>query len=129
MREQPSPTHFVGLDIGTQTVRCVVGMLDQNNPSRPSVIGHGSAPNLGMRKGVVVHVDDVVEAIVHAVTEAERVSGIHIKHATINVNGSHVMGMDSKGVIAISAANREISAEDRLRVEEAATIVQLPHNR
>jgi cell division protein FtsA len=129
MREQPSPTHFVGLDIGTQTVRCVVGMLDQNNPSRPSVIGHGSAPNLGMRKGVVVHVDDVVEAIVHAVTEAERVSGIHIKHATINVNGSHVMGMDSKGVIAISATNREISAEDRLRVEEAATIVQLPPNR
>lgn len=128
MREQ-SPPSFIGLDIGTQTVRCVVGMLDQNDPSHPSIIGHGSAPNLGMRKGVVVHVDDVVEAIVHAVTEAERVSGINIKHATVNVNGSHVMGMDSKGVIAISTADRQISAEDRLRAEEAATIVQLPPNR
>lgn len=128
MREQ-SPAHFVGLDIGTQTVRCVVGMLDQNEPTRPSIIGHGSAPNLGMRKGVIVHVDDVVDAILHAVTEAERVSGVHIRHATVNVNGSHVAGMDSKGVIAISTANREISQEDRLRVEEAATIVQLPPNR
>lgn len=129
MREQSPPLHFIGLDIGTHTVRCVVGMLDQTDPSRPSIIGHGSAPNLGMRKGVIVHVDDVVEAIVHAVTEAERVSGVHIKHATVNVNGSHVMGMDSKGVIAISTANREISPEDRLRAEEAATIVQLPPNR
>jgi cell division protein FtsA len=129
MREQSSLSHFVGLDIGTQTVRCVVGMVDHANPAQLSVIGHGSAPNLGMRKGVVVHVDDVVEAVVHAVTEAERLSGISVKHATVNVNGSHVMGMDSKGVVAISAVNREISSEDRLRVEEAATIVQLPPNR
>ncbi len=128
MREQ-SPMHFIGLDIGTQTVRCVVGMLDQNDPSHPSIIGHGSSTNLGMRKGVIVHVDDIIEAIVQAVTEAERVSGVSIKHATVNVNGSHITGMNSKGVIAISAANREISSEDRLRVEEAATIVQLPPNR
>lgn len=128
MREQ-SPMHFIGLDIGTQTVRCVVGMLDQNDPSHPSVIGHGSALNLGMRKGVIVHVDDVIEAIVQAITEAERLSGVSIKHATVNVNGSHITGMNSRGVIAISTANREISPEDRLRVEEAATIVQLPPNR
>jgi cell division protein FtsA len=95
----------------------------------PSIIGHGSAPNLGMRRGTVVHVDDVAEAIVHAVTEAERISGIPIKRATVNVNGAHVEGLNSKGVIAISAANREITSEDRLRVEEAATIVNLPPNR
>lgn len=126
---QPSAQHYFGLDIGTSTVRCVVGMVDPNDPGHPSVIGHGSAPNQGMRKGSVVHIDDVVEAVVHAVTEAERVSGVHIKHATVNINGSHVTGMDSKGVIAISAINREITTEDRMRVEEAATIVQLPANR
>jgi cell division protein FtsA len=128
MRETEA-AHFFGLDIGTSTVRCVVGMVDANDPTRPSVIGHGSAPNLGMRKGVIVHVDDVIEAVVHAITEAERVSGIHMQSATININGMHVSGMNSKGVIAISGANREITAEDRLRVEEAATIVQLPANR
>jgi cell division protein FtsA len=95
----------------------------------PSIIGHGQAPNQGMRRGTVVHIDDVADAIIHAVTEAERISGISIKRATINVNGSHVSGLNSGGVIAISAANREITAEDRLRVEEAATIVKLPSNR
>jgi cell division protein FtsA len=121
--------HYFGLDIGTSVVRCVVGMVDPNDPAHPSIIGHGSAPNLGMRKGAVVHIDDVVEAVAHAVTEAERVSGIHINGATVNVNGAHVSGMNSRGVIAISNANREISPDDRLRVEEAATIVQLPANR
>lgn len=121
--------YFVGLDIGTSTVRCVVGMFDHNNGNRPSIIGHGQAPNHGMRRGTVVHVDDVAEAILHAVTEAERISGKSIKHATVNVNGPHVSGLNSQGVIAISTANREITAEDRLRVEEAATIVSLPANR
>jgi cell division protein FtsA len=121
--------HFIGLDIGTSTVRCVVGMFDPNGSNMPSIIGHGQAPNQGMRRGAIVHVDDVADAIVHAVTEAERISGVPIKHATINVNGSHVSGLNSEGVIAISAANREITTEDRLRVEEAATIVNLPPNR
>jgi cell division protein FtsA len=123
------PDHFVGLDIGTSTVRCVVGTFDPNGSNMPSIIGHGQAPNQGMRRGAVVHVDEVADAIVHAVTEAERISGYNIKHATVNVNGSHVAGLNSEGVIAISAANREITPDDRLRVEEAATIVNLPANR
>lgn len=123
------PEQFIGLDIGTSTVRCVVGTFDPNGSNMPSIIGHGQAVNQGMRRGVVVHVDDVADAIVHAVTEAERISGMTIKHATVNVNGSHVAGLNTEGVIAISSPNREITAEDRLRVEEAATIVSLPPNR
>ncbi len=128
MRETTAD-YYIGLDIGTSTVRCVIGMVDPNDPTHPSVIGHGSAPNLGMRKGVVVHIDDVTDAVIHAITEAERLSGIQVHKATVNINGSHVAGMNSRGVIAISAANREITNQDRMRVEEAATIVQLPPNR
>ncbi|HJQ08619.1 MAG TPA: cell division protein FtsA [Candidatus Saccharimonadales bacterium] len=124
-----SPTPYVGLDVGTSAVRCVIGALDPNNPSKLSIIGHGSAPNMGMRKGIVVHVEEVADAIAQAITEAERISGMQVQGVTVNVNGSHVSGLNSKGVIAISAANREITVEDRLRVEEAATIVQLPTNR
>lgn len=127
MRES-AQSHFVGLDIGSSTVRCVVGMQSETD-GKLSIIGHGTAPNVGMRKGVIVHVDEVVEAVVQAVTEAERVSGIQIQAATVNINGSHVSGMNSRGVIAISASNREITPEDRMRVEEAATIVKLPPNR
>jgi len=128
MRDSIS-TPYVGLDVGTTTVRCVVGVFDPNNPNKLSIIGHGSAANTGMRKGVVVQADDVASAIAHAIAEAERISGVRIQGATVNINGTHVSGMNSKGVIAISAADREITVEDRLRVEEAATIVQLPSNR
>jgi len=129
MREQPA-SHFIGLDVGTSTVRCVVGVIEaEDNASKPSIIGHGSSPNLGMRKGVVIHIDDVAQAIAEAVTEAERLSGVQINRATVNVNGSHIGGVNSRGVIAISAANRDITTDDRLRVEEAATIVKLPTNR
>src|SRR5262245_29606603 len=114
----PVSNNFVGLDIGTSAVRCVVGIIDANNPSKLSIIGHGSAPNSGMRKGMVANVDDVAESVSHALAEAERISGVHITGATININGTHVNGLNSKGVIAISAANREITVDDRLRVEE-----------
>lgn len=129
MRDGHPPEHYVGLDIGTSNVRCVIGTRDANDPAAISVIGHGSSPNQGMRKGVVMHVDETVEAIVQAITEAERISGVRIEHATVNVNGAHVSGMNSRGTIAISGPNREITAEDRDRVEEAAAIVKLPANR
>ena len=110
-------------------VRCVVGVADSANPSQISVVGHGQAPNLGMRRGIVTHIDDVADAAVRAITEAERLSGIQIAGVTVNINGVHVGGINSKGTIAISNANREITNDDRLRVEEAATVVKLPPNR
>ena len=82
-----------------------------------------------MRKGNVAHIEEVAEAVIKAVQEAERMSGREIKYATVNVNGSHVEGVNSKGVVAISSPDRQISVEDRMRVEEAATVVQLPANK
>lgn len=128
MRES-APSTYVGLDIGTSAVKCVVGTSDQDDLSRLSVIGHGSAPNRGMRKGVIATIDDVAEAISQAVTASERLSGAKVHHATINVNGAHVVGVNSRGTVAISNVNREITVEDRLRVEEAAAILRLPSNR
>jgi cell division protein FtsA len=119
--------HFVGIDIGTTTVRCVVGAINQ--AGEPEIIGYGASENQGMRKGVVTHADEVTNAIIAAINEAERHSGRRVHAATVNINGSHVAGVNSKGVIAISAANREISNDDRYRVEEAAAVMQLPANR
>lgn len=124
------PNYFVGLDIGTSAVRCVVGNLDiASEEPQMAVIGYGKSENLGMRKGLVVHLDDVASAVNQAVSEAERIAGVPIRSATVNINGAHISGLDSKGVIAISGANREISPEDKMRVEDAATIVQIPANR
>lgn len=124
------PAYFIGLDVGTSNVRCVVGTLDlTSDEPRLSVVGHGSALNNGMRKGLVVHLEEVAGAINQAVSEAERLTGIPIRRATVNVNGAHISGLDSKGVIAISAANREITIDDKIRAEDAATILQIPANR
>jgi cell division protein FtsA len=120
--------YYVGLDIGTTAVRCVVGELTPDSPT-PSIIGYSRVENSGMRKGNVAHIEEVAEAVIKAVQEAERMSGRDIKYATVNVNGSHVEGVNSKGVVAISSPDRQISVEDRMRVEEAATVVQLPANK
>ncbi|HVO86148.1 MAG TPA: cell division protein FtsA [Candidatus Binatia bacterium] len=120
--------YFIGLDVGTTAVRCVVGELGGED-TIPSIIGFSSAENTGMRKGNVAHVDEVAEAVVKAISEAERISGREINRATVNVNGSHLQGINSKGVIAISSPDRQITTDDRARVEEAATIVQLPPNK
>lgn len=123
------PSHFVGLDIGTTSVRCIVGTIDQAEPTKMAIIGHGTSLNSGMRKGLIANSDDVADSVAQAITEAERLAGVQIHEATVNVNGVTVSGINSRGVIAISAANREITEDDRLRVEEAASIVQLPPNR
>lgn len=121
-------SYFIGLDIGTTGVRCVVGEL-AGEAAMPRILGFSSAPNSGMRKGNIAHGEEVAQAIITAVSEAERMSGRDIKAATVNVNGLHVQGMNSQGIIAISSPDRQITGEDRMRVEEAATIVQLPPNK
>lgn len=122
--------YFVGLDIGTANVRCVIGMLEHREAENHlSVIGMGSSPNHGMRKGAVVHVEEVANAISDAVAEAERMAGVRVTGATINVNGAHIHGQTSHGVVAISSPTRQISDDDRARVEEAATVINLPANR
>jgi cell division protein FtsA len=121
-------SYFVGVDIGTSAVRCVVGELT-GEANVPSIIGFSSVDNSGLRKGNVAHIDEVAQGIIKAVSEAERMSGREIKGATVNINGAHVEGINSKGVIAISSPDRQITNDDRLRVEEAATIVQLPANK
>src|SRR5579883_3012161 len=124
-----SAQHFVGIDIGTSQARCVVGALDGAADGKIAVIGYSAVPNTGMRKGTVAHIDEVAAAVSQAVIDAERVAGIKITQATVNINGAHVQGIDSKGVVAISGSGSEITEADRLRAEEAALVVSIPANR
>lgn len=119
---------YIGLDIGSTKVCCIVGLLEEG-AALPSIIGVGVAPTGGMRKGVVVDVEETVSSITAAVDEAERVSGITIDRATINIDGGHVSSLNSTGVIAVGRADQEISFDDIRRAEEAATAIQMPPNR
>lgn len=127
MQEQSS-RYAVGLDVGTTAVRCVVGHADGNSPV-PTIIGVGSVPNTGMRKGVVVNMANTAQAIDKALEMAERMSGHQVNEVTASINGAHILGMSSRGVVAVGTQGHEISEEDLVRAEEAATVVQLPPNR
>lgn len=119
---------FVGIDVGTSSVRCVMGHQDPSDGSI-AILGMGTSQNTGMRKGVVTHPEEVSNAIAAAVEEAERVTGTQVRRATININGAHVESLSARGVVAISNADHLITEDDRYRVEDAATIMQLPPNR
>lgn len=125
---QESMRFAVGLDIGTTCVRCVIGSFDSAT-STPTIIGVSSSPNHGMRKGVVVNIVNTAQAIDKALEEAERMSGHQVGRASININGAHIVAMSSKGVVAVNSQDHEISDEDLMRAQEAATVVQLPANR
>ncbi len=121
-------TTYVGLDVGTSKIACVVGLHEEGSAT-PSIIGFGMSPTAGLRRGVVVDIEETVSSITAALEEAERMSGVAIERATISVDGAHIQSLNSRGVIAVSRADHEISREDLLRAEEAATAIQLENNR
>ncbi len=118
---------LAGIDVGSSFVRVVIGFSSDEGGF--SIAGVGSAPCQGVRKGVVVHAEEVTEAINTAVEEAERQAGVNIARATVIINGAQIGSQSSRGVVAISGGGRSISEEDRVRVEEAATVIQMPANR
>lgn len=118
----------IGLDVGSSRVRCVVGMQEEGAPA-PSIIGVGVAETSGVRKGTVVDIEETVSAVTSAVDEAERISGVSVNHGSLGVNGNHLLAVASHGIIAIGSSAREITEQDIARVEEAATVMQLPPNR
>lgn len=126
--QEPLKAYAVGIDVGTTTVRCVIGHLE-DGAAAPTIVGVGTAKNTGLRKGVVVNIVNTAQAIDKALEDAERMSGHHVTSATVSINGSHIVGMSSKGVVAVGAQSHEITEDDLLRAEEAATVVQLPANR
>lgn len=113
----------VGIDIGTTTVRCAIGLVKPED-QMVHVVGVGEAPNTGFRKGSVVNINETIAALDQAIAHAERMAGLQITSATVNINGTHIKGIDSRGVIAVSGG--EITQDDLYRVEDAATVLQLP---
>ncbi len=128
MAAQKQEATFVGLDIGTSKVVCVVG-LHQQDQATPSIIGIGSAPVMGLKRGVVTDVEETVSAITTALEEAERMSGVAIDRASINIDGAHLQSTNTSGVVAVARADHQIAIEDLARVEAVASGINLEANR
>lgn len=115
----------VGLDIGTTKICAIVGEV--RDDGRVDIIGIGSHPSRGLRKGVVVNIESTVESIKKAVEEAELMAGVEIKAVYAGVAGGHIKGFNSRGVIAVK--DKEINRADIDRVIDAARAVAIPLDR
>ncbi|HEX8287997.1 MAG TPA: cell division protein FtsA [Pyrinomonadaceae bacterium] len=116
--------HSVGLDVGTSRVRCVVG--EPSDDGKMNIVGIGEAESRGLRRGIVTTTEAVADSIRRAVGEAERVSGLDIEFATVNLSGEHFRGENKSGVVAVAGMGREITEEDVERAIESASAIQLP---
>src|SRR5580765_1721039 len=118
-----SEIQAVGLDIGTSRVRCVIG--EPSADGKMNIVGIGEAESKGLRRGVVTSTESVAEAIRKAVEEAERVSGLDVEMATVNLSGEHLRGENKNGVVAVAGPEKEITDEDIERAVDSASAMPL----
>ena len=115
---------IVGLDIGTTKISSVVGEV---GGGEINIIGIGTHPSIGLRKGVVVNIESTVDSIKKAVEEAELMAGCEISSVYAGIAGGHITGFNSRGIVAIKGS--EITDNDVERVIDAARAVAIPMDR
>lgn len=122
MAKKKPDTVLVGLDLGTTKVCAIVGEVKDGG--QVDIIGIGISPSHGLKKGVVVNIDSTVESVKKAVQEAELMAGVEINSVYVGISGSHIKGLNSRGVVAIK--NKEVGQADIGRVIDAARAVNIP---
>ena len=118
---------IVGIDVGTTKVCTIVAQAFDNG--RLNVLGVGLTPSKGLDKGVVVNIDEAVNAIATSVEKAERVSGYRIGTAFVGVAGRHIASLNSNGVVAVARSDHEITRADVARAVENAQAIAIPGQR
>jgi len=91
---------IVGIDVGTTKICALIGEVSQDN--RLTIVGVGMAPSQGLRKGIVVNIDEAAAAIREALDKTERTSGYKIGTALVGIAGNHIMSQNSRGIVAVS---------------------------
>nr|MBP8285072.1 cell division protein FtsA [Chromatiaceae bacterium] len=113
---------LVGLDIGTSKIACLVG--EEREDGLIEIVGVGTHPSRGLKRGVVVDIESTVQSIQRAVEEAELMAGCEIHSVHAGIAGSHIRSLSSHGITAIK--DREVSQADMDRVIDAARAVAIP---
>lgn len=121
MSKRPEKNLVVGLDIGTSKVACIVAEV---NNGELEIIGLGTAPSKGMKKGMVVNIESTTDSIRRAVEEAELMAGCRIQSVHCGISGAHVRSLNSHGIVAVR--NKEVTESDIERVIDAACAVAIP---
>src|SRR5690348_12105653 len=117
---------IAGVDVGTTKVCTVIGELGHAGHLR--ILGVGVAPSQGLKKGIVVNIDQAVESISNSVEKCQKISGFHISEANISIANSNISSQNSKGVVAVANNGHDIGHDDIERALEAARTVASPTN-
>jgi len=115
---------ITAIDVGSSKITTVISSVEENE--KPSVIGVCSYSSKGIKKGVVVNIDDATNAISESVTAAERMAGVTVSDVFVSINGELVTSLNNKGVVAV--AGSEITVDDTYRAIENARTLSLPDN-
>jgi cell division protein FtsA len=115
-----------GLDIGT-TKTCAVVAVE--GPSGLEVVGIGEAPSRGMRKGVVVDLDETIRSIEAATEQAERMAGMPVQDVYVGITGDHIRSTNNRAVVATANDTREVSESDVRRVVDASKLINVTSDR
>lgn len=116
-----------GIDVGNATVKTIIAEINRET-LQPRIIGVGTAPSNGLRRGMVVDMEEATQSVKASVQQAEGMAGVTIQQALVSINGLHIKTQLSRGVIAVSRADNEIAHSDIARLIEAASTVSLPLN-
>ncbi len=116
--------YIVALDIGTSKVCALVGEISERG--QLEIIGKGTSPMKGTRRGNIINLDQAVEAVKKAVDECEVMAGLQIESAYVGVAGDHIRSVNSRGVVSVTGKHKEISREDIDRVIEASKSINIP---
>lgn len=119
---------ITGIDIGNSAIKTVIAEHKEGS-ARPQVLGIGISPSNGLRRGMVIDMTEALSDVKSSISQAETDSGFRIKRAYVSISGQHIKSQTSRGVIAVSRADNEISEYDIQRVLEAASTISLPPNR
>jgi len=120
---------IVGIDVGTSKVRTIVASVRGKEDAKLKIMGVGESISFGMRKGVVVDIEEMTKSIKKSTEQAERVAGIPIEKAYIAIGGNHIKARPSKGIAAVSRADEEVSEDDVLRAINNASAISLGPNK
>ncbi|NOY10044.1 MAG: cell division protein FtsA [Spirochaetes bacterium] len=120
-------TMVVGLDIGTTKVCAIIGQYNENGMME--ITGVGTTPSRGLRRGVVINIELTVKSVLNAIEAAEMMSGREVHDVYTGIAGGHIEGINSRGVVAVTGRNREITKEDVDRVIDAARAIVIPMDR
>lgn len=116
--------YVVGLDVGSSKVSACIGQLDDN--SQLQIIGWGQCPSEGVKHGMITDLDRATKVISRAIEEAEKIAGVSVDEVSLGIGGKHIKSQHSRGVIAISRTDKEITGKDVDRVIDQARAIPVP---